>query len=259
MLAEVGHDGKVLAGGQSLIPMLNMRLASPGSPRRHQPASPGWTPCRSPPPGCGWCAGAARRAGARRRRPAAALPLLRQALRTRRPPGDPQPRHHRGLDRARRPDRRDAGGAGADRRLWSRRRAARSPRDRRRTDFFLGAAGVLPWPQDELVDGRALRAASPPGTADGLRRRSARRHGDYALAGVAVAVEVADGVVHRRPGSVRVGHPGARRPGPHRGARRVSRPTAPTGSRRGRARPARVDPDGDIHATPTTGGCWPAC
>ena len=30
VLAEVGHDGKVLAGGQSLIPVLNMRLASPG-------------------------------------------------------------------------------------------------------------------------------------------------------------------------------------------------------------------------------------
>ena len=27
VLAEVGHDGKVLAGGQSLIPVLNMRLA----------------------------------------------------------------------------------------------------------------------------------------------------------------------------------------------------------------------------------------
>ena len=29
VLGEVGHDGKVLAGGQSLIPILNMRLASP--------------------------------------------------------------------------------------------------------------------------------------------------------------------------------------------------------------------------------------
>lgn len=29
-LAEVGADGKVLAGGQSLIPVLNMRLAAPG-------------------------------------------------------------------------------------------------------------------------------------------------------------------------------------------------------------------------------------
>jgi aerobic carbon-monoxide dehydrogenase medium subunit len=30
VLADVGHDGKVLAGGQSLIPLLNMRLAAPG-------------------------------------------------------------------------------------------------------------------------------------------------------------------------------------------------------------------------------------
>ncbi len=29
VLEQVGHDGKVLAGGQSLVPILNMRLASP--------------------------------------------------------------------------------------------------------------------------------------------------------------------------------------------------------------------------------------
>ncbi|HEV3398619.1 MAG TPA: FAD binding domain-containing protein, partial [Actinomycetes bacterium] len=29
VLADVGHDGKVLAGGQSLVPLLNMRLAAP--------------------------------------------------------------------------------------------------------------------------------------------------------------------------------------------------------------------------------------
>src|SRR4029453_16565686 len=29
VLAEAGHDGKVLAGGQSLVPLLNMRLAAP--------------------------------------------------------------------------------------------------------------------------------------------------------------------------------------------------------------------------------------
>ena len=28
-LADLGHDGKVLAGGQSLVPLLNMRLAAP--------------------------------------------------------------------------------------------------------------------------------------------------------------------------------------------------------------------------------------
>jgi carbon-monoxide dehydrogenase medium subunit len=30
LLADAGTDGKVLAGGQSLVPLLNMRLASPG-------------------------------------------------------------------------------------------------------------------------------------------------------------------------------------------------------------------------------------
>ena len=30
LLAELGHDAKVLAGGQSLIPILNMRLSAPG-------------------------------------------------------------------------------------------------------------------------------------------------------------------------------------------------------------------------------------
>ncbi len=30
LLAEHGHDGKVLAGGQSLLPLLSMRLAAPG-------------------------------------------------------------------------------------------------------------------------------------------------------------------------------------------------------------------------------------
>src|SRR5262245_35873331 len=30
VLGEVGSDGKVLAGGQSLVPVLNMRLAAPG-------------------------------------------------------------------------------------------------------------------------------------------------------------------------------------------------------------------------------------
>lgn len=30
LLAEYGHEGKLLAGGQSLVPLLNMRLARPG-------------------------------------------------------------------------------------------------------------------------------------------------------------------------------------------------------------------------------------
>ncbi|HKT01041.1 MAG TPA: FAD binding domain-containing protein, partial [Rugosimonospora sp.] len=30
VLADAGAEGKVLAGGQSLVPLLNMRLAAPG-------------------------------------------------------------------------------------------------------------------------------------------------------------------------------------------------------------------------------------
>src|SRR5688572_8958897 len=84
VLAEVGLDGKVLAGGQSLVPMLNMRLAAP----RHLVdinRLPGLDEIRVDRNG----AGAAVRVGATARhadveRDAAAyaaLPLLRQALR----------------------------------------------------------------------------------------------------------------------------------------------------------------------------------
>jgi carbon-monoxide dehydrogenase medium subunit len=38
VLADLGADGKVLAGGQSLVPLLNMRLAAPHCAGRHQPA-----------------------------------------------------------------------------------------------------------------------------------------------------------------------------------------------------------------------------
>ncbi|MFC7649695.1 FAD binding domain-containing protein [Streptosporangium lutulentum] len=70
-LAEAGEHGKVLAGGQSLIPMLNMRLAAPAhlvdinrlaelatldvepgvSGSARWPGTPRWSgPSRSPPP-----------------------------------------------------------------------------------------------------------------------------------------------------------------------------------------------------------------
>ncbi len=41
LLAEHGDEAKVLAGGQSLIPLLAMRLARPTAGRRHQSAWPG--------------------------------------------------------------------------------------------------------------------------------------------------------------------------------------------------------------------------
>jgi aerobic carbon-monoxide dehydrogenase medium subunit len=39
VLAEVGHHGKVLAGGQSLVPLLNMRLAAPAEAWHSHPAT----------------------------------------------------------------------------------------------------------------------------------------------------------------------------------------------------------------------------
>ncbi len=38
-LAEAGGEAKILAGGQSLMPMLNFRLLRPSHPRRYQPHS----------------------------------------------------------------------------------------------------------------------------------------------------------------------------------------------------------------------------
>lgn len=45
ILADVAHEGKVLAGGQSLIPLLSMRLAAPAH-LVDIGSIPGWTRCR---------------------------------------------------------------------------------------------------------------------------------------------------------------------------------------------------------------------
>ena len=93
VLAQVGHDGKVLAGGQSLIPILNMRLASPAHLVDINQVCRASPTCRHRHRGAGRCAGAARAARAPRRRvcrPAAAAPGAGQ----RRPSRDPQPGHH---------------------------------------------------------------------------------------------------------------------------------------------------------------------
>ena len=47
LLHDGGGDAKVLAGGQSLVPLMKLRFASPGADRRHQqPARPGLPPGR---------------------------------------------------------------------------------------------------------------------------------------------------------------------------------------------------------------------
>ena len=134
----------MLAGGQSLVPLLSMRLAAPEHSGGHQPADraqlrrSGWRHGRSR---HGYRRHGYRRHGTRRRaRPAcrrAGEPGGRgraaaaaQGAALGRAPGDPKPGHDRRQPRARRPVRRDACGPGAARRDRAggqrRRRAHRS-------------------------------------------------------------------------------------------------------------------------------------
>ena len=110
-LASLGEHGKVLAGGQSLVPLLSMRLAAPENLVEHQPARRARLRPGGGRPGPGGCAGAARTGAGRPgrgHRPAAAG----EGAAVRRPRGHPQPGHHRRQHRARRPGGGDAHGAG---------------------------------------------------------------------------------------------------------------------------------------------------
>ncbi len=156
------------------------------------------TPSRSPTPGCGsarWCAtrGLERHDGGARR---AAPPAPGAAQR--RPPRHPQPRHHGRLDRARRPRRRDAGRAGADRRRRRGRRRRRPPRDRRRRLLRRAArddaCGTTSWPW------RCASGGSPPGTRHGVPRVGAAARRLRAGRGRPSRSTVADGVGRGRPG-----------------------------------------------------------
>jgi aerobic carbon-monoxide dehydrogenase medium subunit len=190
VLAEVGHDGKVLAGGQSLIPILNMRLAAPGHlVDINRVAGLGAVEVT---PDAVRVGALVRHAGLQRSEEAyAALPLLRQALVNVAHPAI----RNRGttvgsIAHA------DAAGempailaltdgvvevAGLSRRrevVWS--------------DFFLGALETSLAAEELAVAVRFGRL--PPGTGTAFRE-VARRSGDYALAGVGVAVTVTGGVV----------------------------------------------------------------
>ncbi|GAB3433669.1 xanthine dehydrogenase family protein subunit M [Phycicoccus ginsengisoli] len=192
VLAEVGHDGKVLAGGQSLVPMLNMRLATPA----HLVDVNGVAGLDEVQVAADHVRVGAlvRHAELERHDEAyAALPLLRQALRQVAHPAI----RNRGttvgsIAHA------DAAGempsvlalcdgvveavsdAGAREIAWH--------------DFFLGPLETSLAAEELVVAVRFGRL--PAGTGTSFVER-ARRHGDYALAGVGAAVTVADGVVSR--------------------------------------------------------------
>ncbi len=190
VLGEVGHDGKVLAGGQSLVPILNMRLASPAhlvdvnQVDGLDAVTVTDTEVR--------VGALVRQASVEHHDEAyAALPLLRQALTFVAHPvirnrgtvvgslahADPSAELPAvlvltgGLVEV-------VGGRGA--------------RDVAAADFFQGPLETAIAPDELAVAVRFRRFAGGTGTA--FLERS-RRHGDYALAGAAAAVTVADGVV----------------------------------------------------------------
>ncbi|KRF27297.1 xanthine dehydrogenase family protein subunit M [Phycicoccus sp. Soil802] len=190
VLAQVGPEGKVLAGGQSLIPILNMRLASPAHlVDINQVAGLADVVVT----------GTEVRIGALVRHAQlehhdeayAALPLLRQALVN---VAHPVIRN-RGTTVGSIAHADAAGEMPAVLALTEgvvEAVSAGGTREIAVADFFEGALETS-LGADELVVGvRFRRFAEGTGTAFMER---ARRHGDYAMAGVAAAVRVEDGVV----------------------------------------------------------------
>lgn len=192
VLHEVGHDGKVLAGGQSLIPILNMRLASPAHLVDINRVE-GLDTVEAGP--------AAVRVGAtvrhaqleRHHSAYAALPLLRQALRNVAHPAI----RNRGTTVGSIAHADAAGEMPAILALTDgvvEARSTRGSRDITAEDFFQGALETA-LAEDEVAV--AVRFGTfPTGTGTAFAE-TARRHGDYALAGVAAAVTVDDGHISR--------------------------------------------------------------
>ena len=125
-LALLGEEAKVLAGGQSLVPLLNFRLARPERivdiNRVEELAY-----IRAGDGGSLRIGALARQAALERSQLVAERwPLLQPGGALRGPSPDPQPRHRRRLRRPRRPDRRAARGADGARRALPR------PLERRR-------------------------------------------------------------------------------------------------------------------------------
>lgn len=190
VLAEVGHDGKILAGGQSLIPILNMRLASPA----HIIDINRVTGLDGVDVGPDHVRVGAlvRHAQLERHEDAyAALPLLRQALVNVAHPAI----RNRGTTVGSIAHADAAGEMPAILVLTDGVVEAAGPRSSweiAARDFFEGPLETSLAEDEMAVAVRFRRFA--PGTATAFAE-SARRHGDYAMAGVAAAVTAADGVI----------------------------------------------------------------
>lgn len=243
VLAEVGDDGKVLAGGQSLVPILNMRLAAPAhlvDINRVAELSIVDTS------GDVVTIGAIARHADVERHPAAygIQPLLRRALRLVAHPAI----RNRGTTCGSLAHADPAGEMTAVLALTGgtvRISSVDGQRDVGAEEFFVGPLECC-LQAGEIVES-ATFPAFDPGTGSAFVE-VARRHGDYALCGVAAAVTVVDGLVSAaRAAYISVG------PTPLlldlteavAGAAVVSADWATAG----RLAQSQVSPEADIHAT----------
>jgi CO/xanthine dehydrogenase FAD-binding subunit len=243
-LARAGDDGKVLAGGQSLIPLLNMRLAAPGHLIDINRVTELDT-VEVTPEGV-WAGALARHARVERSDEAAAVqPLLRAALRH---VAHPVVRN-RGTVVGSLAHADPAAELPAVLAVLGGSVEAASPRGRRTVPAAEFFAGPL---ESSLRCGElAVRAFFPalPERSGAAFTEVSRRHGDYAMAGAAAVVALDD---DQRVCSARVAYLSiAATP-------LVLDLTASLGRRppvtcdwaaaAGYARD-HIDPDGDIHAT----------
>jgi carbon-monoxide dehydrogenase medium subunit len=190
LLARVGGDGKVLAGGQSLLPILNMRLAAPAHlVDINRLAELAYVRATD---GAVVVGALARHAAVERDGPAYDVqPLLRQALGL---VAHPVIRN-RGTTVGSIAHADPSGEMTAVLALTGgsvQVASEAAERDVSAADFF---AGPL---ESSLVPGELAVSATFPAFAAGSGTafvEVARRHGDYAVCGLAAVVTVADGVV----------------------------------------------------------------
>ena len=243
VLAEVGDDGKVLAGGQSLVPILNMRLAAPEHLVDINRVAGLSTVDTS---GSAVTVRATARHADIERDDAAyrVQPLLRRALRLVAHPAI----RNRGTTVGSLAHADPAGEMTAVLALTGGRvrlTSSSGHRDVAAAEFFLGPLECC-LRAGELVES-ATFPAFDPGTGSAFVEL-ARRHGDYALCGVAAAVTVVDGVVSAaRAAYISVGPTPlvldltdavVTRPLPHA-----------DWTAAGRLAQSQVSPEADIHAT----------
>ena len=187
VLAEVGAGAaRCSPAGRACLPVLSMRLAAPAHlvdiNRRHRAR------CIRVDEAGVRVGALARHAGVERdsRPPPRVQPLLGPgAAALVAHPGHPQPGHHGGQHRARRPERGDDRGAGPARREGGGRERPRAP-DGPGRRLLRRAAGVRRAPRANSRSGvlpRAARRARAPAFVE-----VSRRHGDYAVCGLAAVV-----------------------------------------------------------------------